>query len=85
MKARHLFSIGIAILAMLLSSCATSGGAASSGVKPYTNDICLVTDSELGSMGDPVREVYEGQELKFCCKACIAKFHKNPAKYLAKL
>jgi hypothetical protein len=85
MKTRHILSIGIAILAMLLSSCATSGGAASSGVKPYTKDICLVTDSELGSMGDPVREVYEGQELKFCCKACIAKFHKNPAKYLAKL
>jgi hypothetical protein len=85
MKTRHLFSIGIASLAMLLSSCASSGGAASSGVKPYTKDICLVTDSKLGSMGDPVREVYQGQELKFCCKACITKFHKNPAKYLAKL
>jgi YHS domain-containing protein len=36
-------------------------------------------------MGDPITQVYQGQQVKFCCKACIAKFHKDPAKYLAKL
>ena len=30
-------------------------------------------------------KVYDGQEIKFCCKACVPKFEKNPAKYLAKL
>jgi hypothetical protein len=46
---------------------------------------CLVTDNELGSMGKVVTRVYDGQEIKFCCKPCVAKFEKNPAKYLAKL
>ena len=84
MKTTSLLSIGIASLAMLLSSCATSGSGSAS-VKPYPKDICVVTGNKLGSMGDPVREVYQGQEMKFCCKACIAKFHKDPAKHLAKL
>lgn len=38
-----------------------------------------------GSMGKVVTKVYDGQEIKFCCKPCVAKFEKNPAKYLAKL
>jgi len=36
-------------------------------------------------MGDEQRLVHQGQEIKFCCKPCIAKFKKNPAKYLPKL
>ena len=84
MKTRQLISISLASLAILLSSCATSG-TATSGVKPYPLKYCVVTGNELGSMGDPVSEVYQGQQIKFCCKACIAKFHKDPAKYLAKL
>lgn len=54
-------------------------------VKPYPLDVCIVTDNELGSMGDEQRMVYEGQEIKFCCKPCERKFLKNPAKYLEKL
>lgn len=56
-----------------------------SGVKPYTKDVCIVSDNKLGSMGDPITIVHEGQEVKFCCKPCVAKFKANPAKYLAKL
>jgi len=86
MKTRQLLGIGLASFALLLSSCATSGGGtASGGVKSYTLKTCLVTGNSLGSMGDPITEVYQGQQIKFCCKACIAKFHKDPAKYLAKL
>ena len=84
MKLLQLISIGIASLTMLLISCASSGSGSSS-VKPYMRDTCIVTGNKLGSMGDPIREVVEGQEVKFCCKTCITKFHKNPAKYLAKL
>ena len=75
MKTRQLLSIGLASLAIVLSSCATSGGGASAsgGVKPYPVKYCLVTGNELGSMGDPVTEVYQGQQIKFCCKACVAK------------
>jgi len=36
-------------------------------------------------MGDVVTEVYNGREVKFCCKPCVKKFHANPEKYLARL
>lgn len=54
-------------------------------VKPYPLDYCVVTDNELGSMGKIITKVYGDQQIKFCCKPCVAKFEKNPAKYLAKL
>lgn len=53
--------------------------------KSYPLKTCLVTDNELGSMGKVVTKIYDGQEIKFCCKPCVAKFEKNPAKYLSKL
>jgi len=61
-----------------LLSCAAPGGA---GIKRYTSDMCVVTDNKLGSMGDPVTKVYGNQEVKFCCKPCVAKYEKNPEKY----
>ena len=81
MKTPHVLKF--AFVALALASCASGGSL--SGVKPYKLKYCLVTGNELGSMGDPVTEVYQGQEIKFCCKACVPKFHKDPAKYLAKL
>ncbi len=66
-------------------AASTSGGSAMRGVKPYTSDMCIVTDNKLGSMGDPITIVHEGQEVKFCCKPCVSKFKKNPGKYLANL
>ena len=54
-------------------------------VKPYPLDICLVSGEKLGSMGEPVSIVHEGQEIKFCCDSCPPKFKKDPAKYLGKL
>jgi hypothetical protein len=56
-----------------------------SAAKRYPLDYCLVTDNKLGSMGKVVVKVYNEQEIKFCCKACVAKFEKDSAKYLAKL
>ncbi len=71
----------LAIL-LLLSSL---GLQAAAGVKPYPLKTCLVSGNTLGSMGDPVTKVYDGQEIKFCCKPCVKKFEANQAKYLAKL
>ncbi|MEN9359892.1 MAG: hypothetical protein RL095_1427 [Verrucomicrobiota bacterium] len=68
---------------LLLASCAGSGSAAA--VKPYTSKDCVVTDNELGSMGEVITRVYGNQEVKFCCKPCIKKFEKDPEKYLSKL
>ncbi|MFT6242885.1 MAG: hypothetical protein ACJAQT_004997 [Akkermansiaceae bacterium] len=55
------------------------------GVKAYPSDKCIVTDNKLGSMGDPITIVHKRQEVKFCCKPCVAKFQADPEKYLAKL
>ena len=54
-------------------------------VKPYTLTTCIVSDEALDSMGGPVVKVYEGQEVKFCCKGCIKKFEKGKVEYLKKL
>ena len=80
----------LAAATLFLGSCASTAtpGASSSsvgGVKPYPLKLCIVTDNDLGSMGDEQRIVYQGQEIKFCCAPCVDKFRNNPAKYLAKL
>ena len=54
-------------------------------VKPYPSDVCIVSGNKLGSMGTPVTIIYNGQEVKFCCKPCVAKFNRNPEKYLKKI
>lgn len=74
----------IGAVSMLLASCASSG-AGVSGVKPYQSDMCAMTDNKLGSMGPVVTKVYDGKEVKFCCKPCIAKFEKNLERNLANL
>lgn len=53
--------------------------------KPYPLKTCIVSDNDLDSMGEQASFVYQGQTIKVCCKACIAKFEKNPPKYLKKL
>lgn len=82
---KHMLKLIAAGTLALLASCAAGGSGTTAGVKPYTRDVCLVTDNALGSMGSPVTKVYDGKELKFCCRPCVAKFEANPAKYLAKL
>jgi hypothetical protein len=78
-------------LAFFFSSCkpqetaSTEPAAAASATKDYPLDVCIVSDEKLGSMGDPVVIVHEGQQIKFCCDSCIPKFEKDPAKYLSKL
>ncbi len=54
-------------------------------VKPYPLDTCIVSGEKLSSMGEAIRIVHNGQEIKFCCEDCVASFKKNPDKYLSKL
>jgi hypothetical protein len=56
----------------------------------YPVKTCLVSGEELGGMGAPVEFIYRepGQPdrlVRFCCKMCVPKFKKDPAKYLAQL
>lgn len=54
--------------------------------KPYPLKTCIVSDEKFGGdMGKPYVFVYEGQEIKLCCKDCKKKFDKDPAKYIKKL
>lgn len=82
-------TLALILLTALMPACATSTAlaapAAAKGAKRYPLKTCIVSDNALGSMGDEQRIVHEGQEVKFCCKPCIAKFKKNPAKFLTKL
>jgi hypothetical protein len=71
------------VTTVLLASCAGTG--TSAAVKPYPLDTCIVTDNKLGSMGTPITKVYGDQQVKFCCKPCIAKFENNPERYLTKI
>ncbi len=52
---------------------------------PYPMDTCLVSGEKLGGMGKPFEFVYQGQQIKFCCKNCKPDFEKEPEKYMAKL
>ena len=54
-------------------------------VIPYTLDTCVVMDSKIGSMGDPIVRVYDGQEVKFCCEPCVEEFESDPEFYLEKM
>lgn len=84
------------ILALLSCCLAVSGAGKPSETKPadtgkavnpkaYPLKTCIVTDNDLDSMGEQADFVHQGQTIKVCCKPCIAKFEKNPAKYLKKL
>lgn len=85
---KNVFLSLTATATILLASCAggAGGNVASSGsTKPYTKDTCLVTGNKLGSMGTPVSLSHEGQEVKLCCRPCVAKFKADPQRYLSKL
>ncbi|MFT3783194.1 MAG: hypothetical protein QM790_14390 [Nibricoccus sp.] len=61
--------------------------AAATDVSSYPLDTCVVSGEKLGDMGKPVDYIYkeEGKPdrlVRFCCKMCISKFKKDPAKYL---
>lgn len=62
----------------------TSTSRAADEVKPYALDYCLYSKDKLGDMGKPTSEVYEGQEIKFCCKDCEKAFDKDRAAGLKK-
>ncbi|MBA3699845.1 MAG: YHS domain-containing protein [Planctomycetes bacterium] len=52
-------------------------------VKPYPLATCIVSGDKIDPSVPAV--VHNGQQVKFCCKACVKKFQANPEKYLIKL
>ena len=79
--------ITLAAIALVSGACTKQEESASAdtATKAYPLDICLVSGEKLGSMGDPVVITHEGQEIKFCCDACIPEFQQDPDKFLQKM
>ncbi len=67
------------------TEAASTPAASTTPAIPYPLDTCLVSGEKLGSMGKPPEIIYEGRQIKFCCKSCIPDFKEDPAKYLSKL
>lgn len=67
------------------SSVAAETKPKSTTPRPYPLKTCLVSGEDLDSMDERVSTVYQGQVFEFCCKPCLKKFNKEPAKYQAML
>lgn len=86
MKLKHL-------TASLLTFCVLAGPFVALGAdekptkkpKPYTLKTCIVSGAKLGTMDKPFVFVYEGREIKLCCKDCQKDFKKDAAKYIKKI
>lgn len=77
-----------ALLALGLSAGLRAEDKPAAPAYPLTT--CVVSGEALGEMGAPIDYIHkeEGKPdrlVKFCCKMCVGKFKKDPAKYLAKL
>ena len=80
------FAVAVLLTGLLAVPCAVRAEEKKAEIaKPYPLKTCVVSDEELGSMGDPYAFSHEGQELKLCCKSCLKTFKKDPAKYLKKV
>ena len=66
--------------ATIAATTATMSAAAPGGERvgdPYTLTTCPISGGALGSMGEPVVNLYDGREVRFCCAPCIGKFEKD--------
>jgi YHS domain-containing protein len=59
------------------------GSNASASAGSYPLKTCVVSGEDLGDK--PYTFTHNGQTVKLCCKDCLAKFDKDPDKYMAKL
>ena len=74
--------VTIAVAVVIALSFVNKGGC--TPARPYPLNRCLVTDEPF-EHGPPHLFVHAGQEIKLCCKDCLAQFKANPQRQLAKL
>ena len=48
----------------------------------YAQDLCCIRREARRNGRRLSSIVYEGREIKFCCKGCLKDFKKDPAKYI---
>ncbi len=83
-------SVILPLLALASLAPLRAEDAAPKPADAYPLQTCVVSGEELGSMGEPYVVIHkeEGKpdrEIRLCCKGCLKKFSKDPAKYVAKL
>lgn len=54
-------------------------------VASYPLNKCMVTDEELGGMGEPVDIVVNNRLVRLCCGGCEEEIRSNPEKYIGML
>lgn len=81
------FATGSSAFAAETPAVIAADSAASVAAYPLTT--CVVSGDKLedGDMGPPINYVYKEASkpdrlVRLCCKGCIKKFNKEPAKYL---
>lgn len=52
---------------------------------PYLLDVCPISGNKLGSMGEPVVEIIDGREVRFCCAGCPPKFKEDKTALFKKI
>ena len=85
MIAFGIVAAGCASLAPAQTGVAQAQDKAETKPAPYTLGTCPVSGEKLGGMGDAVVRVYDGREVRFCCKNCVAKFEADQDKYFAEI
>lgn len=83
---KHLLALALAFSAPVFAA----DPAHAKSDTPYPLANCVVSGEALGSMGDPYVHVHQeagkpDRKVLFCCKGCLKRFNKAPAKYLEKL
>ena len=81
----RILAAGLAAVYLATPLAALAADKTDSKVKAYPLKKCIVSDEDLGSMGEPFVFTHNGQEIKLCCKSCQKDFKKEPAKFLKKL
>lgn len=73
------------ILFLFIATLGFIADALSGDVKPYPLNTCIVSDEPLDPARKPLSVVYNGQEVRLCCRECKADFRSNPEKFLKKI
>ncbi|HSI82608.1 MAG: hypothetical protein ACAI35_24150 [Candidatus Methylacidiphilales bacterium] len=74
-----------ALLLLLIAFTLPLMAADEKAPKPYPLTSCVISGEKLGEMAKPVVFVYEGQEVKLCCKDCKKDFDKDPTAAMKKI
>lgn len=73
------------IFFLFLAAFGFLDNALSGDTKPYPLQTCIVSDEELETSRKPISLVYQGQEVRVCCRECKADFQNHPGKFLKKI